>query len=134
MERLAFADPWSAGDFADVAAAGIPFFVAESDGGVVGYAIGRVAADEAEILNVAVHPKWRRRGVARALVRALLDALAAAGAREVYLEVRESNAAARQLYAAYGFGEVGRRTRYYRRPVEDAVILRAAVAAGESRA
>lgn len=134
MEQLAFADPWLESDFADAVSGGVPFFVAELDGRVVGYTIGRVAADEGEILNVGVHPDWRRRGVARALVRALLDALAAAGATQVYLEVRESNAAARQLYAGYGFREVGRRARYYRRPVEDAVILRAAMGAGERRA
>lgn len=134
MERLAFADPWREGDFTDAVAAGVPFFVAERDGQVVGYTIGRVAADEGEILNVGVHPESRRRGIARALVRTLLDALGAAGARQVYLEVRESNAAARQLYAALGFGEVGRRARYYRRPVEDAVILRAVVGADGRRA
>jgi len=134
VERLAFADPWREGDFADAVAGGVPFFVAELGGGIVGYAIGRVAADEGEILNVGVHPERRRRGIARALVRTLLGALGAAGARQVYLEVRESNVAARQLYAAYGFGEVGRRARYYRRPVEDAVILRAAIGSGGRRA
>ena len=131
---MAFADPWNAGDFVDAVTGGVPFLVAETDAGVVGYAIGRVAADEGEILNVAVQPEWRRRGIARRLVEALLAALAAAGARQVYLEVRESNVAARQLYAAFGFGEVGRRARYYRRPVEDAVVLRTAVTAQGSRA
>lgn len=131
---MAFADPWNAGDFVDAVTGGVPFLVAETDAGVVGYAIGRVAADEGEILNVAVQPEWRRRGIARRLVEALLAALAAAGARQVYLEVRESNVAARQLYTAFGFGEVGRRARYYRRPVEDAVVLRTAVTAQGSRA
>jgi ribosomal-protein-alanine N-acetyltransferase len=134
VEQLAFADPWRESDFADAVTLGVPFLVAEVEGVVVGYAIGRVAADESEVLNVGVHPARRRQGVARALIGALLDALGAAGATQVYLEVRESNAAARQLYAAFGFGEIGRRARYYRRPVEDAVILRAVVGAGGRRA
>ena len=82
------------------------------------------AADEGEILNLAVAPPGRRRGLGRALVRGVLDALTSRGARAIYLEVRESNAPARALYAAHGFREVGRRKQYYRRPVEDAIVLR----------
>jgi ribosomal protein S18 acetylase RimI-like enzyme len=62
--------------------------------------------------------------VGRALVQHVLEALSARGARQIYLEVRESNAPARALYAAHGFTEVGRRKGYYRRPVEDAIVLR----------
>ncbi len=82
------------------------------------------AADEGEILNLAVAPRGRRRGLGRALVRGVLDALTSRAARAIYLEVRESNAPARALYAAHGFREVGRRKQYYRRPVEDAIVLR----------
>ena len=89
-----------------------------------------VAPDEGEVLNLAVSPEFRRKGIARALFHAAHTELSGT----VFLEVRESNAAARQLYAAYGFGEIGRRARYYRRPVEDAVILRAAVGADGRRA
>jgi len=82
------------------------------------------AADEGEILNLAVAPDGRRRGLGRELVRATIDALTEREVRQVYLEVRESNAPARALYATFGFKEVGRRQQYYRRPVEDAIVLR----------
>lgn len=91
---------------------------------MAGYVVALDAADEGEILNLAVAPAGRRRGLGRALVQDILGALAERGVRYVYLEVRESNAPARALYAAHGFKEVGRRTQYYRRPVEDAIVLR----------
>jgi len=103
--------------------------VAIEDGRAVGYVLARQAADEAEILNLGVAPAARRRGIGRALVREGLAALAARGAEQVFLEVRESNAAARALYAEFGFAEVGRRRGYYRRPTEDAIVLRAAISA-----
>ena len=92
------------------------------------------AADEGEILNLGVAPAHRRCGVGRALAIATLEQLSAAGVRQVFLEVRESNVAARRLYEALGFREVGRRDGYYRRPREAAVILRVPIAAGERRA
>lgn len=121
---MAFADPWSPREFAECAGAGVPFLVAAERGSVAGYIIGRTAADEGEILNLGVAPAHRRRGVGRALVEGMLAVLRTRGARVAYLEVRESNAAARRLYEALGFREVTRRARYYRRPVEDAVVLR----------
>lgn len=96
---------------------------------VLGYLVARHMADEAEILNVGVDPGRRRRGVGRTLVAAGLERLAELGVRQVYLEVRESNLAARELYQRFAFLEVARRADYYRRPVEDAVILRAAIPA-----
>ena len=91
---------------------------------MAGYVVALDAADEGEILNLAVAPSVRRTGLGRALVEDILDALGGRGVRQVYLEVRESNAPARALYAAHGFREVGRRKQYYRRPVEDAIVLR----------
>lgn len=100
------------------------FLVAEADEKIVGYAVALEAADEGEILNLAVAEMGRRRGLGRALVEAIVAALTERGVRQVYLEVRESNAPARALYASFGFKEVGRRKAYYRRPVEDAMVLR----------
>ena len=129
IERAVFSDPWSARDFRDCVVSGVPFLVAETVDGVVGYVVTREAADEGEILNLAVAPAWHHRGVGRALVARVLAALAGRGVTRVFLEVRASNVAARALYEGAGFHEVGRRTRYYRRPVEDAVVLRAAIVA-----
>ena len=98
--------------------------MAEEDDKVVGYVVALDGADVGDILNLAVTEGGRRRGLGRALVEAIVDRLAERGVREVFLEVRESNAPARALYTALGFKEVGRRKGYYRRPVEDAIVLR----------
>ena len=91
---------------------------------LAGYAFARVIAGEAEILNIAVLPSFRRRGIGGRLLDAAVMAVKTGGAAEVFLEVRESNAAARALYVARGFRPVGLRTDYYRKPRENAVILR----------
>ncbi|HTD69092.1 MAG TPA: ribosomal protein S18-alanine N-acetyltransferase [Gemmatimonadales bacterium] len=129
IERAVFSDPWSANDFTECVTSGVPFLVAERRGVVAGYIIAHSAADEGEILNLGVAAAHRRQGIGRALVERVLQELAGRGVRTVYLEVRASNAAARQLYESLGFGEVARRSGYYRRPVEDAVVLRAAIPA-----
>ncbi|MCX7684005.1 MAG: GNAT family N-acetyltransferase [Acetobacteraceae bacterium] len=94
-----------------------------------GMAMLRVAADEAEILTLAVRPGARRRGLGRALLAAAMAAAAAAGARRMLLEVAEDNAAARALYAAAGFAPVGRRPGYYPGG-GDALVLAAALPGG----
>jgi len=129
IERASFADPWSASDFREALGAGILFLVSVNSERVEGYVVARLAADEGEILNLAVAPQGRRHGVGRALARDALEALRGRGAAAVYLEVRESNTAARRLYEGLGFQSVGRRLRYYSHPTEDAVVLRAAIAA-----
>ena len=132
IEAVSFSDPWSARDFLETLAAGVLFLAAvDDDGRVLGYLVARQMADEGEILNVGVDPQRRRIGVGHALVSAALARLQALGARQVYLEVRESNLAARALYGGFGFAEVSKRVKYYRRPVEDAILLRAAIPAGE---
>lgn len=100
---------------------------AEARGAPQGFVMARVAADEAEILTLAVPPPARRRGAGAALMRAALREAAARGARAMFLEVSAGNAAARALYAALGFAEVGRRRRYYADGT-DAVVLRRALA------
>jgi ribosomal-protein-alanine N-acetyltransferase len=86
--------------------------------------VARFAADEGEIANLAVREPTRRRGIGSMLLAGALKEGRRRGANNMYLEVRESNEAARQLYASRGFEEIGRRKRYYRHPEEDAVVLR----------
>jgi [ribosomal protein S18]-alanine N-acetyltransferase len=83
---------------------------------VIGFAVSRMAADEAEILSIAVAPNHRGRGLSRNLLLTHLGHLAGRGVRTVFLEVEENNQAARRLYDRAGFTVVGRRERYYREP------------------
>ncbi len=81
---------------------------------VIGFAVSRMAADEAEILSIAVAAKERGRGLSRGLLATHLGHLAGRGIRTVFLEVEENNQPATRLYAKAGFAVVGRRERYYR--------------------
>ncbi|HWA59445.1 MAG TPA: ribosomal protein S18-alanine N-acetyltransferase [Gemmatimonadales bacterium] len=124
LEQRCFSDPWSGLAFEEMLR--FPLTVAlvaeEPRDAVVGYLIGRAVAGEGEILNLAVVPEQRRRGLGGRLLEAGLEALTGAGARRVWLEVRESNGGAQALYEARGFTAAGRRSRYYRQPVEDALV------------
>ena len=102
---------------------GVQILVAEGDSGVLGYIVGRAVRDQGEILNLGVPLNARRRGVGTSLVRQLLASFAAAGVREVFLEVRESNRTAQALYESFGFVSVGRRVGYYRQPRESAILM-----------
>jgi ribosomal-protein-alanine N-acetyltransferase len=83
---------------------------------VIGFAVSRMAADEAEILSIAVDPKHRGRGLSRNLLLTHLGHLAGRGVRTVFLEVEENNQPARRLYARAGFAVAGHRERYYKQP------------------
>jgi ribosomal-protein-alanine N-acetyltransferase len=125
IETVSFSDPWSAGDFRQVMSSPqTMFLVAEKDERVDGYAIAMFVEDEAELLNIAVTPERRGGGVGDNLLRVMLGLLGEKKVRSVFLEVRESNAAARALYEKAGFVAISKRKKYYRNPVEDALILR----------
>lgn len=126
LERRCFSDPWSERSFREALDASSTFVLVAEDAGdaIAGYFVGHVAAGSAEVLNLAVAPEARRRGLGRELLEAGLLELAGRGAEEVFLEVRESNLAAQALYRSYGFREVGRRRDYYTRPRESALVLR----------
>ena len=111
-----------------VSAGGASMWVADRDGSVAGFLIGRSVADEFEIQNMAVAPDHRRHGVGSKLLESALEFSHMAGIAGVYLEVRASNARAIALYNRHGFTECGSRAGYYRDPVEDAILLSLALA------
>lgn len=81
---------------------------------VIGFAVSRIAADEAELLSIAIAANARGAGLSRGLLQSHLGHLAGRGVRAVFLEVEKNNAAARRLYARFGFSVIGHRERYYR--------------------
>ena len=93
-------------------------------GALVGFAVSGLVPPEAELESIAVSAENQRKGVARRLFAAMADELGHAQVREVLLEVRVSNQAARAFYASLGFAEEGRRPGYYDDPVEDALLMR----------
>ncbi len=125
IEQAAFGDPWSRSAFFDlVDDPRVAFLIADASGEVRGYVVAWFVLDEGEIGNLAVAGDARRHGIGAKLLDGAISAVRKANVDSLYLEVRDSNAAARALYASRGFAEVGRRKEYYRRPKEDALVLR----------
>ena len=125
VERASYDYPWSLGIFRDCLLAGYYSVVLDVAGSVTGYAIMSVAAAEAHLLNLCVHPASQRLGYGRRLLDAVLGKAQDAGVDKVFLEVRPSNQHALQLYYSVGFEQIGIRPAYYQAPNgrEDAVIL-----------
>lgn len=124
IEKLVHSAPWSEISFRNELANDIGrFLVAESGEEVVGYGGVWYVVDEAHIVNVAVHPAWRRQGIGRKLVIDLLEGARGAGMACSTLEVRAGNEAAQRLYENLGFHATAVRKRYYPDNREDAVIM-----------
>jgi ribosomal-protein-alanine N-acetyltransferase len=122
LEESPEAATWSSASLLEMASHGSAW-VGELNGCVAGILIGREAADEFEILNLAISKAFRRRGIATRLVSAAVGSAQTAGTRRTYLEVRASNGGGIAFYMRIGFRVCGRRPNYYREPVEDAVLL-----------
>lgn len=128
IERSSFGVPWTRATFRGLLERKrTGLWVAEAEGRVVGYAVVWAVLEQAELGNLAVADTHRRRGVATRLVDTVGEWLEDQGVVELFLEVRESNRAARELYRAMGFTAVGRRKGYYSRPREDALVLRRSI-------
>ena len=125
LEAICFADPWSANSVASELTNPLScWLVALEADTVVGYIGSQTVMGETDMMNVAVHPDHRRKGVAVSLIHALVQKLKECESHCLTLEVRASNVPAIALYEKLGFAEVGRRRNYYRNPKEDALILR----------
>ena len=122
LEESLEAAQWAMASIAESAQSGVGW-VAESGNCAAGLLIGRAAADEFEILNMAVARAYRGQGLGSRLLREALDWAIESGARHAHLEVRASNRAAVRLYQRSGFRQTGCRENYYSGPIEDALVL-----------
>lgn len=125
IERRSYDFPWSHGVFRDCLLAGYQCIVLERDGEVAGYGILSIAAGEAHILNLCVEPAWRSHGYGERLLDEMLFRARTSSVREIFLEVRPSNANALALYRKKGFYQVANRPAYYQATEgrEDAAVL-----------
>ena len=123
LEKLCFSDPWSVSSIASELDNPLSLWLVwEEDGAAAAYLGVQRVPPQADVMNVAVSPALRRRGIARALFAELERRLPEID--ELFLEVRASNSGAIALYRTLGFAQVGRRPNYYLDPREDALILR----------
>ena len=126
LEKICFGSAaWSEKSVASELTNALAFWLVAVDGDrVAGYVGSQTVCDETDMMNVAVHPDFRRQGIGEKLVEQLVTELKSIGSHALMLEVRVSNAPAIGLYEKMGFLQVGLRKNYYRNPKEDAMILR----------
>lgn len=125
LEKLCFSDPWSEAAFLYELSNPLSLWLVAAQGDVVaGYIGSQTVMGESDMMNVAVAPAFRRKGIAESLVLQLIQKLSQGGSNSLTLEVRKSNAPAISLYEKLGFVQIGCRPRYYRNPKEDALIMR----------
>ncbi len=125
IEKSSFSAPWSRESFkGELAAAESHFTVSEDENGeITGFCVMRVFGDEAELFNIAVSPERRNAHIGETLLTEALEYAKSKKVSAVFLEVRESNTAARKLYEKKGFRSIGVRRGYYDFPTEDAVLM-----------
>lgn len=124
LQKQCFSVPWSLESIQEMfVTEGYYNLVARQGDVLVGYIGIKAVLDEADITNVAVHPDWRRKGIGKELLDILLEKAKEQGVRQIFLEVRISNTAARTLYQNAGFQIIDKRKDYYEKPKEDAYIM-----------
>ncbi|MEP6874942.1 MAG: ribosomal protein S18-alanine N-acetyltransferase [Burkholderiales bacterium] len=135
IENAAYAFPWTRGNFIDSIAAGYSARVLlDARGAMLGYFIAMAGVDEMHLLNITVAPVAQSRGHARRMIDALIALCRERAAHALWLEVRQSNARAREIYARLGFVQQGVRKGYYPAPLgrrEDAVVMNLKIGAGD---
>ncbi|ABB15346.1 ribosomal-protein-alanine acetyltransferase [Carboxydothermus hydrogenoformans Z-2901] len=125
IEKLSYTNPWSKASFMYEITENplATYLVAREGDKVIGYGGIWIVLDEAHITTLAVHPAYRRNGVGKSLLNALLDVAKNRKVRSIILEVRASNFPAQNLYQKFGFKPIGIRKKYYSRPEEDAIVM-----------
>ncbi len=124
IETLCFSVPWTRAVFQDsLSREEYLYFVAVSEGQIAGYCGLLMIGEEGDVVNVAVHPDWRKQGIGENMLETLLQAGHENGISAFTLEVRVGNTAAIHLYEKTGFVPVGVRRGYYEKPQEDALIM-----------
>jgi ribosomal-protein-alanine N-acetyltransferase len=125
IEVSAYPQPWTEGIFRDCFKADCQCTLYELEGELIGYSVMSMAAGEAHVLNLCIHPEYQGKGLGRAVLEQVLMVAGGGHTGTVFLEVRISNAAARRLYESAGFNEIGQRFNYYpaARGREDALVF-----------
>ena len=125
LDRISFTLPWTERSFHFEVTSNPASrcWVAESGGALAGVVVAWLLVDEVHIATIATHPDFRRQGIAQALLAHVLKLGAEEGAISSFLEVRESNSAAQELYRKFGYEETGRRLRYYKDNGENAILM-----------
>lgn len=124
IEQQSFSDPWSEENF--LVELDLPFswvWTAKINNRLTGYCCCWEIEEELQIANLAVYPEFRNQGIGKKILQEILNRACQRKIKKVTLEVRESNQFGLKLYQAFGFAEVGRRKKYYRKPTEDGLIL-----------
>jgi len=134
LDQKSFSLPWPERSFRFelTANSASRSWVADLDGKIVGMIVVWLIIDEAHVATLATHPDFRRRGIAKKLLAHALRHLMDDGARSSFLEVRESNIAAQEMYRKFGYEASGRRPRYYKDNDEDAILMNLASLSAES--
>ncbi len=125
IENAVYPHPWTRGNFSDSLTAGYHCWITQRAGEIVGYSVMMIGAGEAHLLNLSIAAAWQRRGLGREMLRFVIQLARDYCAQQVYLEVRPSNRAGRQLYSGAGFAEIATRRAYYPASAgrEDAVVM-----------
>jgi ribosomal-protein-alanine N-acetyltransferase len=124
IEKKAFASHWNKQTFIDELSAENGYYIVAREGNkILGYAGFRHVLDEGHITTLAVHHKFRKKGIGRKLVEHLINDAKNKGLKKLFLEVRQSNIPAQKLYKRINFKIIDRRREYYQHPVEDALVM-----------
>ncbi len=123
IEKLCFSDPWSYEMIENGLKSSLDTWLVLWEEGPAGYCVFRAVADECELLRIAVRPEYRGRGLSKKLMDQMVFYSRQNDVKSIFLEVRESNERAKNLYKSYGFTEEGVRKHYYLNPCENAVLM-----------